>query len=201
MPKRVDHEARRRLIADALMRVAADRGLEAVSLRHVATEAGVSAGMVQHYFRTKDQMMLFALGVVGERVQARMADAGGVADPTSPTDLLRALLVQLLPLDDVRRHEGRVMLAFLSHSTVSAPVAAALRESAGQLRGFLAGQIGQAQAKGEAAADLDPAHTATALVALMDGLGIHVLAGHYTADTALAVFDDQMRVLFGRRPE
>ena len=52
MPKKVDRQERRTRIADALMRVAADQGLEAVSLRHVAAEAGVSAGMVQHYFRT-----------------------------------------------------------------------------------------------------------------------------------------------------
>ena len=57
MPKKVDHQERRTLIADALMRVAADQGLEAVSLRHVAAAAGVSSGMVQHYFRTKDEMM------------------------------------------------------------------------------------------------------------------------------------------------
>ena len=39
MPKKVDHAERRRLIADALMRVAAEQGLEAVSLRHVAAAA------------------------------------------------------------------------------------------------------------------------------------------------------------------
>ena len=53
------------------MRVAARRGLEDVSLRHVAAEAGVTAGMVQHYFRTKDEMMVFAIGAVRERVEQR----------------------------------------------------------------------------------------------------------------------------------
>lgn len=75
MPKKVDHQERRTLIADALMRVAADQGLEAVSLRHVAAEAGVSAGMVQHYFRTKDEMMAFAMAVVRERGQIRVTEA------------------------------------------------------------------------------------------------------------------------------
>ena len=36
MPKKVDRQERRTLIADALVRVAAEQGLEAVSLRHVA---------------------------------------------------------------------------------------------------------------------------------------------------------------------
>jgi AcrR family transcriptional regulator len=58
------------------MSLAATRGLEAVSLRHVATEAGVSTGMVQHYFRTKDEMMTFALEMVMDNIQAR-----ATADP------------------------------------------------------------------------------------------------------------------------
>ena len=57
MPRRVDHQLRRKQLADAVMRLAATEGLEEVSLRHVAAEAGVSTGMVQHYFRTKDEMM------------------------------------------------------------------------------------------------------------------------------------------------
>ena len=48
MPKLVDHHERRTLLAAALLRVAATRGLMDVSLRHVAAEAGVTAGMVQH---------------------------------------------------------------------------------------------------------------------------------------------------------
>ncbi len=61
MPKRVDPLARRHSIAEAVFRLAAARGADAVSLRDVAGEAGVSLGMVQHYFRSKDEMLLFAL--------------------------------------------------------------------------------------------------------------------------------------------
>jgi AcrR family transcriptional regulator len=42
VPKRVDHEERRRQIADALLRAAAARGLHATGMREVAAEAGVS---------------------------------------------------------------------------------------------------------------------------------------------------------------
>lgn len=42
MPKKVDHEVRRRHIAEALHRIIDRDGLDAVSLREVATEAGVS---------------------------------------------------------------------------------------------------------------------------------------------------------------
>lgn len=40
-------------IRDAAVRTLADRGVAATSLRAVAEEAGVSVGLVQHYFRNK----------------------------------------------------------------------------------------------------------------------------------------------------
>ena len=42
MPKRVDHEKRRRQTAGALLRTAATCGLHATGMREVAAEAGVS---------------------------------------------------------------------------------------------------------------------------------------------------------------
>ncbi|MGK5643087.1 TetR/AcrR family transcriptional regulator, partial [Streptomyces sp. URMC 126] len=76
MPKRVDHEERRRLIAEALWRIASSRGLEGASLRDVAAEAGISLGQLQHYFAGKDEMLVFALehitGLAEARIRARI---------------------------------------------------------------------------------------------------------------------------------
>ncbi|MEV0155273.1 TetR family transcriptional regulator C-terminal domain-containing protein [Micromonospora sp. NPDC050686] len=198
MPKRVDHAERRALIADALMRVAAERGLEAVSLRHVAAEAGVSSGMVQHYFRTKDEMMTFALSVVRERGEARVGKAVAAlgADP-DPRTLLRAMLVELLPLDPVRRAEGRVALAFLAYTAVRPAVAASLHQETAVLLAFVAGQIRAAQAAG-VPPDVDPDAGATALLAVLEGLGVCLLGGHHPAGTALAALDAQLGLIFGR---
>ncbi|MDN5747541.1 MAG: TetR/AcrR family transcriptional regulator [Pseudonocardia sp.] len=195
MPRKVDRHERRTRIAAALMRVAAERGLEAVSLRHVAAEASVSVGMVQHYFRDKDEMMVFALGRVSENVAARLA-AGGDAD-TPLREMLRALLVQLLPLDEERTVEGQVALAFQAYAAVRPTVAEGLRENTAQMRAFVGDRIRAAQAAGEAVTTVDPLRAATALLALVEGLGVHVLGGHYSADEALAVFDAHLDTLFG----
>jgi AcrR family transcriptional regulator len=187
MPKKVDRQERRTLIADALMRVAADNGLEAVSLRHVAAEAGVSAGMVQHYFGNKDEMMAFALSVVHERSQARVAEAVARlgADPP-PRALLRALVAALLPLDDEGREDGRVALAFLAYTAVRPAAAAALREETAQLVGFIAGLLPAPNAKDAAAG----------LLALMEGLGLYLLGGQYTAEQALTALDAHLDLIF-----
>jgi len=190
VPKQVDPHERRTLLADALLRVAATRGLMDVSLRHVAAEAGVTAGMVQHYFRTKDEMMVFALDVVSARVQARLE-----ADPTmhdGPRALVRALLVQLLPVDDDRVLEGRVAIAFHAYAASRPAVATRLREDTRGMRAMIAEQI---RARGHSA--LDPEQAATGLLSLVEGLAVHVLGGHVTADHAVATLDAHLGMAFG----
>lgn len=196
VPKKVDHHQRRTLIADALMRVAAERGIEAVSLRHVAAEAGVTSGMVQHYFGSKDEMMTFAMDVVKENVSARLA-ADDPGEGTSFVDLVRAMFVQLLPLDEERRMEGRVALAFFAYAAGHPEVGSSIRADNAVLRGLVGERIRAAQAADRVRTDLDPDHLATALMALVEGLGIQSLSGDYSPETALAVFDTHLELLFG----
>ncbi|MEO3931015.1 TetR/AcrR family transcriptional regulator [Micromonosporaceae bacterium B7E4] len=201
MPRRADHAARRRQLADALMRLAATQGLEAVSLRHVAAEAGVSTGMVQHYFRTKDEMMTFALDMVMrdavQRITAEVTAAGRVL---KPAELVRTLMIQILPLDEPRRLEGHVTLAFLAYTAVKPAIAEGLRESADQMRAFIADQIRAVQATTGTAPRIDPVHAATGLLALVDGLGIHLLGRHYSDEQAVAALDAHLGLLFGSTP-
>ncbi|GAA4865719.1 TetR/AcrR family transcriptional regulator [Actinomycetospora straminea] len=188
MPKQVDHHERRTLLADALLRVAAERGLMDVSLRHVAAEAGVTAGMVQHYFRTKDEMMIFALDVVAARVQARLADDPDVQG--DPRRLVRALLVQLLPLDADRELEGRVAVAFHAYAASRPDVAARLREDTRGMRAAVAAQVRSAPGA------LDPEIAATGLLSLVEGLAVHVLGGHLDPADALATLDAHLALAF-----
>jgi len=100
MPKQVDHQERRERIADAVCRLAARQGLDEVTIRRVAAEAGVSMGQVQHYFTTKNQMLLFAFHTMSARVERRMGTAADIqGEPLSTRALLRALLVAMVPTD------------------------------------------------------------------------------------------------------
>src|ERR1700743_3241717 len=80
MPKEVDHDARRRELADAASRVIARNGLSATTLAQVAEESGWSIGSMRHYFPNKDELIASALWRVGERVEERVRNrtAGGV---------------------------------------------------------------------------------------------------------------------------
>ncbi|MFI5843243.1 TetR/AcrR family transcriptional regulator [Catenuloplanes sp. NPDC051500] len=193
MPKKVDHRERRALIVDALMKVAARGGLEAVSLRHVATEAGVTTGMVQHYFSTKDEMMRFALSGIVERTTARIDAAMAAApQPMTPAATVRTLLITLLPLDEERRADGTVGLAFLAYSAVEPTAADLLRDGTTQMAAFLADQIALARRD-----EIDATGAGAGLLALMEGLSLYVLGGHYTAEAAVRALDAHLRLVFG----
>lgn len=107
MPKVVDHEERRRAIAAAACRVIAASGLAGATMRDIAGEAGCTTGMVVHYFRSKEEVLLAALGSVSQAVADRTAAL--TADPSTG---LETLLCECLPMDDRRRLEWRVWIAF-----------------------------------------------------------------------------------------
>ena len=58
MPRHADHDARRRQLADAALHVALDQGLDRVSVPRIAAQAGVSVGLVQHYFPAKAALVV-----------------------------------------------------------------------------------------------------------------------------------------------
>ncbi|GAB2886177.1 TetR/AcrR family transcriptional regulator [Streptomyces mayteni] len=198
MPKKVDHQERRERIAAALMRVAANQGLEAVSLRHVAAEAGVTSGMVQHYFPSKDAMMEFAMRSAGARYEARMTAAvAGLGDAPAARGLVGAMLKALLPLDESERADGRVALAFMSYAATRRAASGELSEGDAGMRAFIAEQLRAARSAGPAAADVDPERAATALFAMTEGLAIHVLSSGLPPGTAVAALEAQLDLLFG----
>jgi len=205
VPKRVDHDERRRQISDALTRVAASRGLDEVSLRHVAAEAGISPGMVQHYFRTKDEMMSFAMPMLSEIVRARLTRKGAPSPTAQPAAVVRDVPIEMLPLDKQRRDEAHVTAAFHAYTAVRPDLASHLNEGVKQLETFIAVQIRMGQREGHAAVGLRPEDEAVALLALVEGLGLHVLGQYVSARRALAIFDAHLARVFGpsvrdRRP-
>jgi AcrR family transcriptional regulator len=187
MPKQVDHESRRRRIAQAVLLLTDERGIEGVTLRDVATRAGVSMGAVQRCFRSKDEMLRFALGHVGEQIIERVrARPGGTPARSAATDLGHAA-AEIALLREEHRAEARVWLAFVAQAAVHRGLADTLRSSYTALEDFLARLVtevagaGPADGGGDA---LEPRREARALLALADGLTSHVLIGHLTSQEA-----------------
>src|SRR3984957_11475137 len=170
VPKRVDHEERRRQIADALVRTATIRGLHATGMREVAAEAGVSLRLVQYYFGTKEELLLFAMQQLAaqyaERALARIKQARPAADvPASPPDVIAAILAQALPVDDERRTFSVLNTAYFALSLTDPALAVApLVRNSDAVIEVIAAQLRSAQADGDAPADLDPGLEAVGLL-------------------------------------
>jgi len=103
------HARRRAQLVDAVFRVVARDGIEGVSVRAVASEAGLSMGSLRHYFATQAELLAFSLGEVERRMRARLA---GLEASGDPRDDLERVLHQLVPLTPESRVEHEIWLAF-----------------------------------------------------------------------------------------
>ncbi|WP_186768260.1 TetR/AcrR family transcriptional regulator [Streptomyces qinzhouensis] len=171
-------ESRQVKLADALLRIAATRGLDQVSVREVASAAGVSIGAVQYYFSTKDEMLAFAFRQVVERTRARISGLDAVA---GRRQALGAALRQLLPLDTQRLAECRVYLAFAARATTSPTLAAIQNATLTGIHEELRQTLASLPDPPPGLPALHPARDARLLLALVDGL----MFDSVTAPTAL----------------
>lgn len=169
MPRVVDHDARREALADALMRLVERDGVERVSMRAVAAEAGWSTGVLAHYFADKDALLTYAFELVAERVIARAGARAAAAGPGRAA--VRAVLAEALPADAPRRREARLWFAYLERARTAPAMAAVAR------RRYDAWTEALAQALRGAGADPSGATAAAVtLLALVDGLAVRALA-------------------------
>ncbi|AGZ43976.1 TetR/AcrR family transcriptional regulator [Actinoplanes friuliensis] len=198
MPKRVDHEHRRRQIGEALLRIASTRGLQSATMREVAAEAGVSLRLVQYYFHTKEQLLLAALAYLGEQLTERVSAGIRALGPVTPRTVIYGTLTAVLPTDEesvrlTRAYTGFYTLLFSSEAEMATRHGATYPD---KLESLLAAQIATAQEAGEVAADVDPALTAAALLALTNGLGSSVLGGQRDGAAAQRILEDELDRLF-----
>lgn len=192
MPKQVDHAGRRAEIADALWQVVARDGIEAATVRNVAAQAVVSPGRVQHYFASKEEMLRFALAQVGERFAARISErVQALGTAAVPREVVRTVLVTRLPGDAEQRAYVQALLAWLGQSTKDTEIESSMVEGTRLLRDYLAGQIGRgAPGRG------DPSRLAEGMLALTDGLISHVLQGIQGTESATAIIDEYLDLVF-----
>jgi TetR/AcrR family transcriptional repressor of bet genes len=100
---------RREQICRAAAKVISEQGFAGTTMRMVAEEAGVSTGMLNHYFANRMEMLEATLLFVSTRQQASEAAA---IDGIEPGEMrLRALIRSALPTDQETTEAWRVWIA------------------------------------------------------------------------------------------
>jgi AcrR family transcriptional regulator len=172
VPKLVDSQQRRAELAEAVWTVIRRDGLQRASVRNVARQAGLSTGSLRHYFATQSELLCFAMRLVGDRAAARIAALEPAADARLAAE---RLLHELVPLDDERRAEAEVWVAFTGHALVDPQQRAIYERIHDQLNGACTTAIRLLVDAGLAAEGLDVALEAGRLHALLDGLALHAV--------------------------
>lgn len=179
MPRIADHDARRAQICQALLRVAVREGLPKVTIPKVAAAAGISVGLVQHYYPSKDLLLADAHHAVLDRIERRADAAVAAAEVRRERieDILREALTELLPLDGERREEWYLARAFAAAALESDDLRPALVAAERRLRDRVAGAIANGRRCGEVVEDLDEQVEAAALLAHVSALADHLAWG------------------------
>lgn len=179
MPKIVDHEMRRRELADAAWRVIRRDGLEAASVRNIAKEAGVSLGLLRHYFSSQDDLFAYALGRIGERIRERIGNLTLTGDVRA--DVV-TIIEQTMPLDEERQTEAIIWLAFLGKSLANAGLGALAAETHENLYRLYRKLLATMQRQGLISPDADLELESRRLHALIDGLVVHAVSYNRAVD-------------------
>lgn len=111
MPTIVDHDARRLEIAGAVGRLVAQGGIQAVTIRSTAKEAGYSTAVITHYFHNKEDLMNFTYLSARDRTNARV-DRARLAGK-SVFDCLK----ECLPTNSSRRADWTVWFGLWGMAT------------------------------------------------------------------------------------
>jgi len=163
-----DPEEHRAVIIRAVWQVIAENGMGAVSMRHVATAAGISVGKIQYWFATKDELLTASLdAMLSGAAQLHAAAAEGVDD--------REALWHLIAHPILRAEtSGPGMSVFYQYvAGINRPALACMladakdgaETEATRLLGRIAPGLG------------DPRTAARSLIATADGLALRVLIG------------------------
>lgn len=173
MPKIVDHKKRRTYLADVVLGVVSEAGINAVTMREVSKHAGWSTGVLNYYFSSRHELLLSALHRAAA-LQGRVFETIIQNETLDPIARLQVLVESVLPLDSRRIALTRVFLMFYAESMSSAAAHVEIQDYLRNWRSVIQQTVTDAKFTNHVH-DLDPARLAVELVALSDGLAVHAL--------------------------
>jgi len=165
-------EERKQAIARATCRAIIEQGLHRVNLRDIARALGTTTGPLQHYFRSKEQLLLYTKNLLIDELLKNARDAGlkhrGVAR-------LRIVCERLLPFTETARSAWLVLAAFNGRAIGDKELTAIQVSRYNKCRKFFENEIMLAMDEGALDPSIDVMLEAIALASFVDGLAVQML--------------------------
>lgn len=191
----IPRDERKARLAEATWRIILDQGISAVSVRTVATEAGMAVGSLRHLFPTQAELLQFSGELMVNRATARVSAIVPAADGV---EYALSAIGELLPLTAQTRREFEINIALIAETPTN-PGLARIRGHAHEQLLDLFTRI-TAMLREEAEPTPESHHDARRLLALVDGLGLHLLHQDPDGDTRWAVsivHEELIRIALG----
>ncbi|MFI6759928.1 TetR/AcrR family transcriptional regulator [Micromonospora sp. NPDC050417] len=169
MPKHVDPEQRRLLVADAVLDEILDNGIQSVTLARIARRTGLAIGSIRHFFTDFDEVLTFTFSVIVSRMRERSERPEG-GGSTDPLDTIGAMLLHSAP-GRVPHRENVAYLEYLMRARTLPHLRAEISQTqaAGEQ---LVGDLVRAALSDTGASDEDIRLETTTLTAMLNGLAL-----------------------------
>lgn len=164
----MNNSDRRLKVAEAAWRVIVREGLNRTSIRAIAQELGSTTGVVTHYFRNKDELMLFAFDCVIQKTINQMQTS---MEGLTGLDRFKQMILAPLPLESGDEVGWKIWVAFLGHAIGHEYLMEEHQRRYAQICEIIVKELKDLQAAKLIRADIDLKLEANALIAFIDGIG------------------------------
>lgn len=185
--RREGEERRRQDLIEATLDSVAEHGLQGATLRTIALRAGVTAGLIRHYFPSKEELLQEAYAALMGRI-TEQAKAALVMEDASPRQRLAAFITANLDAPIIDTRVFSLWATFIGRASADPTLAHAHREGYLGFRNEVEAVVAEVLAAEQRNPDTSQLrHHAIAINAIIDGLWIEgCLAGEMFSPGELA---------------
>jgi AcrR family transcriptional regulator len=186
-------ERRRRQILEAALACFRKRGFHQAPMQEICAMAQLSAGALYRYFPSKTHLIAAIAEDVQAGVDAVLAEAEHGKDLMEVLESMAAIMFE----EVFTPGDGALVADVMAEAARDPELAARLSQTYRNTLDRLAGLIRRAIADGRVGAEIDAAHAAAAVMALIDGLGVkQAIAGGGAHTESIEVFRAFLRRYF-----
>lgn len=181
----------------------AAHGFGGLTLRAVAAEMGATTGLLTHYFPSKRALLRHALEVLDRHSADRPRPAAERAGEASGLVMLRATLLDILPLDAQSAASNRIWVASWDVALADPELAQEHAERYRRARERMAEHLTQAQELGELPPETRVEDAAAAAQGFVLGLVVQALFAprEFPAERQIAMVDAYVARMGDGRPD